>query len=225
MRALEVAIAMTGVSNSSSVVAAFNRIGASPRLAPDAESLARADFAVLPGVGAFGAAARALRERGMDEALRWRYAKGLPTLGICLGMQLFFEASEESPGVSGLGLLPGVVRRFRSAVRLPQLGWNRVGKGGPLLAEGWAYFANSFRVTEAPPACDVSRADYGESLIAALERGQGGGLLLCQYHPELSGPFGLSLLERWLAAGISGGPEAGKARRPDAGTIMAEARS
>jgi imidazole glycerol phosphate synthase glutamine amidotransferase subunit len=198
MEAPEVAIIRTGVSNAASVMAALRRAGARPFLSDEAERVAAAPFAVLPGVGAFGPAAKALRERGLDEALRWRFSRGLPLLGICLGMQLCFEASEESPGVPGLSLFPGCVGRFRGAESLPQLGWNRVGAGSFLLGAGWAYFANSYRLDEAPAGFGASWSSHGEPFVAALESPGPGSLLLCQYHPELSGAFGLSLLGRWL---------------------------
>jgi glutamine amidotransferase len=223
-----VAVAATGVANLASMLAALARAGADAAATKDADELAEAEFAVLPGVGAFGAAAAALRSGGMDLAFEERYRRGSPSLGACLGMQLFFEGSEESPGSAGLGILPGVARRFGSGLPLPQLGWNRVfaqraaqgeksaetglacasgtevapPPARPAIREGWAYFANSYRVAEAPPGCAAWLADYGESFLAALEAGGEGvlrpALLLCQFHPELSGRWGLGLLARWL---------------------------
>ena len=129
-------------------------------------------------------------------------------MGVCAGMQIFFEASEESPGVEGLALVPGAFGRFPSSLPVPQLGWNKVAPGDEcpkiyqaLVRPGWAYFANSYRLIEAPPGFDASGAEYGEAFVAAAERP---GLLLCQFHPELSGPWGLALLKRWLAAGAAG---------------------
>jgi imidazole glycerol-phosphate synthase subunit HisH len=192
-----VAFAATGVANLASIMAAFRRASAEPYLAPDAESLAAASFAVVPGVGSFGSAMSALRASGMDEALKDRAARGAPTLGICAGMQVFFEASEESPGVAGLCLAGGELRRFPSGVPVPQLGWNRVraGRAGGLVKDGWAYFANSYRLSAAPEGFSGSWAEYGEPFLAASERPS---LLLCQFHPELSGPWGQALIEAWL---------------------------
>jgi glutamine amidotransferase len=195
--ATRVAFAATGVANLASIMAAFRRAGTEPYLAAGPDDLAGAAFAVVPGVGSFGSAVTALRNAGMDGAIRDRVTRGAPTLGVCAGMQIFFEESEESPGDAGLALVPGAFRRFPSSLPVPQLGWNRVYARGAVV-DGWAYFANSYRLTEAPPDFLASRADYGESFIAAAERP---GLLLCQFHPELSGSWGLALLGRWLAAG------------------------
>ena len=198
-----VAFAATGVANLASIMAAFRRAGALPFLASGPEELELADFAVVPGVGAFGSAMSALAGSGMDVAIRNRITRRAPTLGVCAGMQLFFEGSEESPGARGMGILPGVFRRFPSTLPVPQLGWNMVRPAGGatsaspnLIRRGWAYFANSYRLTEAPEGCAASWAEYGEDFIAALERP---GLLLCQFHPELSGPWGLELIGSWLA--------------------------
>ena len=192
-----------------------------------------ADFAVLPGVGAFGSAMSALAAAGMDKAIHDRVAQGKPTLGVCAGMQLFFEGSDESPGVTGMGIVPGVFRRFPVDLPVPQLGWNRIFGRSPkinelrsslngglkinelrssrndgphgspgIVREGWAYFANSYRLAEAPEGYAVSWSEYGDAFVAALEgpgsTGGGPGLLLCQFHPELSGPWVLALIGAWM---------------------------
>jgi imidazole glycerol-phosphate synthase subunit HisH len=220
--ATRVAFAATGVANLASIMAALRRAGAAPYLAADPSGLAGAAFAVVPGVGSFGSAMAALKESGMDEAIKDRIARGAPTMGVCAGMQVFFDSSEESPGVAGLGIVKGAFKRFPSSLPVPQLGWNRVvPQGGTtdelrssgdepdkmprLVRRGWAYFANSYRLTEAPPGFAASLAEYGEDFLAAAERP---GLLLCQFHPELSGPWGLGLIGRWLAEGASMGGSA-----------------
>lgn len=205
--AAKVALAATGVANLASIMAAFRRAGAEPYIAPGPDELAAAAFAVLPGVGSFGSAMSALAAAGMDEAFRDRVKRGAPTMGVCAGMQLFFEGSDESPGVAGMGIVPGVFRRFPAELPVPQLGWNRVfaqGASPRLVRQGWAYFANSYRLSEAPEGFSMSLSEYGESFVAALERPS---LLLCQFHPELSGPWGLELIEAWLgpAAAPAGG--------------------
>ena len=222
-----VAFAATGVANLASIMAAFRRAGARPFLAANPDELAAATFAVLPGVGAFGSAMSALVAAGMDKAIHERVGCGKPTLGVCAGMQLFFEGSDESPGVPGMGIVPGLFRRFPADLPVPQLGWNRVfGRspktdelrsslnGGPhgsagIVREGWAYFANSYRLAEAPEGYAVSWSEYGEDFVAALEgprpAGGGPGLLLCQFHPELSGPWGLALIGAWM--GYSTAPQ------------------
>jgi imidazole glycerol phosphate synthase glutamine amidotransferase subunit len=206
-----VAVAATGVANLASVLAAFARAGAVATPTADPGALADAELAVLPGVGAFGAAMAALRSRGLDRAFAERWRRGAPSLGICLGMQLFFEGSEESPEAEGLGILGGVARRFRRGLPLPQLGWNYVfARCAKTLAlrEGWAYFANSYRIEAAPEGAASLSAEYGETFVAALEAGPATdgrpALLLCQFHPELSGRWGGELLARWLRPGEGG---------------------
>jgi cyclase len=199
----EVAIAATGAANLASVLAGFARAGAEARLVAAPKEILDAEFAVLPGVGAFGPAMAKLAAGGFDRAFVERVRSGRPTLGICLGMQLFCASSEEAPGVAGLGIVGAGVRRFDDGLALPQLGWNRLtceSDGPSCLSPGWAYFANSFRLAEVPPGFRAWKARYGEDFVAALEGlGPGReGLLLCQFHPELSGPWGLRLLRRWL---------------------------
>lgn len=200
-----IAVARTGVANLASVRAAFARLGRVTAPASDPVAFARAPLAVLPGVGAFGPAMDALRASELDLAVRERVEAGRPTLAICLGFQLLLEGSEEAPGVPGLGLVPGVARRFGAGVPIPQLGWNRVvpdaGGGVGLVEEGWACFANSYRLGSGEAALAraagwrPASAEYGGAFVAALERGPS---LACQFHPELSGAWGAALLRRWL---------------------------
>jgi imidazole glycerol phosphate synthase glutamine amidotransferase subunit len=153
---------------------------------------------VLPGVGAFGAGMTALRSRGLDTAIRDVASRGSPILGICLGMQMLCEASEETPGVAGLGVVPGICRRLPADVRVPHLGWNSVTPGpeARLLTRGVAAFANSYALREGPAGWATAWTTHGVPFIAALERGP---MLACQFHPELSGAYGAALLERWLS--------------------------
>lgn len=211
------AIADTGVANLASVLAAFVRLGLEPRVSADPDFLATADLAVLPGVGSFGPAAARLAASGLGAALAARFREARPTLAICLGMQLLFEESEEGPGVGGLGILPGRVGRLSPGpggplgLPLPQLGWNRIEGAqddGFLVRPGWAYFANSYRVAECPPGFGARYANYGEAFCASLESLPGparprGALLLCQFHPELSGAWGLGLLASWARLSAS----------------------
>jgi imidazole glycerol phosphate synthase glutamine amidotransferase subunit len=137
-----------------------------------------------------------LRAAGLEGAIAERARSGAPVLAMCVGLQVLFEASDESPGSEGLGVLSGRVGRFPSDVRVPQFGWNRIEPepGCRYLEAGHAYFANSFRVLAAP-GCKIASALHGESFVAAIERGP---LLACQFHPELSGAFGHRLIARWL---------------------------
>lgn len=198
---MNVLVVRTGTANLASVLAGLTRAGGRPTLTDDPDAVRRADRVMLPGVGAFGAAMAELSARGLDAALRERITAGRPTMGICLGMQLFAEESEETPGVRGLGVVPGVVRRFQDmAVRIPQLGWNEVNPqtGCRLLEAGYAYFANSYRLARIPDGWQGALTTHGESFVAAFERGP---VLACQFHPELSGTWGRALLSRWLDAG------------------------
>jgi glutamine amidotransferase len=194
----EVVVVPTGTANLASVRAALVRLGARPRLAADAAMIEDASHVVLPGVGSFGATMAGLREAGLDAALAARVGAGRATLAMCVGLQVLFEASDESPNASGLAALPGRVGRFPEAVRAPQFGWNLVDPepGCRLLEPGYAYFANSYRVQDAP-GCRVATADHGGRFVAALEQGR---VLACQFHPELSGAYGQALIARWLEA-------------------------
>lgn len=193
----EVVILRTGSANLASVSAAFTRLGARPRVTQDADLAREAPLLVLPGVGAFGAAMSELQRCGLDRVIRERVTADRPLLAICLGLQLLCESSEESPGVRGLGLVPGAVTRLASEVRVPQMGWNRVEptSDAALLRSDWMYFANSFRLERIPEGWAGTVTRYGGSFASALERGP---ILACQFHPELSGAAGLALLTRWL---------------------------
>lgn len=201
------AVVATGVANVASVLAAWRRLGVPAHLTQDPEEVLETTHLQLPGVGSFGSAMAALRRNGLDEALGLRIAKGRPTLAICVGLQVLAEASEESPGVQGLGVLPGVVRRFPDTVRVPQFGWNAVrvpgleGPGGAPLEPGYAYFANSYRLIEAPEGWRRAEADHGGPFVAALWRG---AILATQFHPELSGSWGLALMARFAALPANG---------------------
>ncbi len=152
---------------------------------------------VLPGVGSFASGIAALRAIGADDAIRERIENSKPTLAICLGLQLLFESSDESPGERGLGVVAGAVGRFPIGTTSPQFGWNHVRAvaGCRLIENGWAYFANSYRVASAPEGWSVAIADHGGPFVAAIERA---GVLACQFHPELSGAWGARIIERWL---------------------------
>jgi imidazole glycerol-phosphate synthase subunit HisH len=192
----EVVVLPTGTANLASVLAAFARLGAPTRIASDAGMVETAARVVLPGVGTFGAAMAGLREARLDHAIAARVRAGKPTLAMCVGLQVLFEESEESPGHPGLSTIEGRVGAFLEGVRVPQFGWNRVEPeaGCRYLVPGHAYFANSYRVTAAP-GCRIATAEHGGRFVAALERNH---VLACQFHPELSGAYGHQLIGRWL---------------------------
>ena len=194
----EVVVIPTGTANLASVLAALARLGATTRLAAQAAMIEAAEHVVLPGVGTFGATMAGLREAGLADAIALRVQTGAPTLAMCVGLQVLFEESDESPGTKGLCSIRGRVGSFPETVRVPQFGWNRIEpeRDCRLLAPGHAYFANSYRVLEAP-GCRVAYAEHGGRFVAALERA---GVLACQFHPELSGAYGHELIGRWLDA-------------------------
>ena len=195
----EVVIVSTGAANIASVRAWLGRAGVASRVTSAAADVDRAGALVLPGVGAFGAAMTRLDAQGLAAPLHERVRVGRPTLCICLGMQLLFDGSEESPGVAGLGVIGGVVRRLPAPVRTPQMGWNRVES-----TEGsnYAYFAHSYGVTSAPDGWDAAYATVGTGgagplrVVASISRG---AVVACQFHPELSSAYGVGVLSRWLA--------------------------
>jgi imidazole glycerol phosphate synthase glutamine amidotransferase subunit len=175
-----------GAGNTRSVVVAFERLGTDVAVSEVPDEIASADLAVLPGVGSAGTAMAGLAARGLDRALRERVAAGGPTLGICLGLQLALEESEEDGGVPGLALLPGRARRLREG-RVPRIGW------APVDPLGHAYyFAHSY-AAETPAATARS-----EGIVAEARSGSFVGV---QFHPEKSGAAGARYLERCLSRG------------------------
>lgn len=192
----ELVIVPTGTANLASVVAAFRRLGGEPAVTADPARIRLARHVMLPGVGTLGASMQALVEAGADEALRQRISENRPTMAICVGHQILFETSDESPDARGLGVVSGHVGSFPDGVRVPQFGWNEV-EAGPdrgLVESGYAYFANSFRAVAAP-GWQVATAEHGGLYVAAMQRGN---VIGCQFHPELSGDYGAALLSRWL---------------------------
>jgi imidazole glycerol phosphate synthase glutamine amidotransferase subunit len=181
---MKVAVCDYGAGNVRSVLAAFARLGAGVCVAETPEEVAAADLAVLPGVGSAASAMTVLRERGLDEALRERVAAGKATLGICLGLQLALEETDEDGGVTGLGLLPGRAVRLRGG-RVPRIGWAQVEPGG----ESY-YFAHSY-AAETPAATASSEGIVAEARADAF--------VGVQFHPEKSGAAGARFLEQCLS--------------------------
>ena len=190
-----------GAGNLRSVEKALTHIGCSCRVVESGRELLEADRAVLPGVGAFGEAMNGLESRGLVQAIREFAASGRPLLGVCLGLQVLFESSEESPGVKGIGLLKGRVVRLpeESGLKIPHVGWNSltVDRPGWLLEglepEPYVYFVHSYYL-QAGEDVVSARAEYGADIHAAVERGN---LAACQFHPEKSGETGLRILRNF----------------------------
>ena len=189
-----------GVGNLFSLRSSFAAIGAEAFVSGDANALAKADRLILPGVGAFGDAARKLRESGLDAFVKEQAASGKSLMGICLGMQLLFEKSYEYGEHDGLGLLKGQVvgmnGRLPEGLKIPHMGWNALKLTGQarLLEEGsFVYFVHSFYAEN----CEDSLAavtDYGIPITAAVEQGN---IFGCQFHPEKSGNVGLEILRKF----------------------------
>ena len=193
-----IAVLDYGIGNLRSAQKSLERMGADARLTADTGLIAEASGVVLPGVGAFGPCMAALRDTGLDEQARAAAADGRPFLGICIGLQLLFEGSEEAPGTAGLGILPGTVRLLPGNVKRPQMQWNRleVQIPSPML-EGldgtWVYFVHSYA---APMADNVAAVcDYGGPVAAVVADAN---VWATQFHPEKSARPGLRLLENFV---------------------------
>jgi len=202
-----IAVADYGASNVGSVLRAFKAVGADAVLTGDPEVVARADRVVVPGVGHFGAAMRALTDSGLADAVCARARGGVPTLGICLGLQLFLEDSEEAPGTPGLGLLEGRVVRFRTSLPVPHVGWAQVvltksGRGQTLLGaaferpESFFYHVHSYHPDGVAAGTALAEADYGAPFATIVGCANVIGV---QFHPEKSQGAGLALLRAFAS--------------------------
>ena len=194
-----IAVLDYGIGNLHSAQKALQRVGADARLTADPALIRDASGVVLPGVGNFGRCMEALEEAGLDELAIERAASGTPFLGVCIGMQMLYEGSEESPTVPGLGVLPGMVRRLPDGVKRPQMQWNVVvpRRSSALLAglpePIWAYFVHSYAAESDEHA--VAVCDYGGPVVAAVEHD---ALWATQFHPEKSGVNGLRILDNFV---------------------------
>lgn len=198
-----IAVIDYGAGNLKSVKNALDHLGAANMRASTAKEILLADAVILPGVGEFGTAMAELERRGIKEAVIEAAGSGRPLLGICLGMQLLFEAGEESPGAKGLGILPGRVPRFPAemGLKIPHMGWNSVMpiKESRLLdglpKGSYMYFVHSFYVKAAERADVSAISEYSLIFDAAVERGN---IFGCQFHPEKSGAAGLVILKNFI---------------------------
>ena len=193
-----IAVLDYGIGNLRSAEKSLQHVGADARLVTDPDEAADADAVVLPGVGSFGRCMEALAASRLDRVVVEAAAAGTPVLAICVGMQLLYEGSEESPGVAGLGVFPGVIRLLPGEVKRPQMQWNRlcwdpaapvhplVGGLGP---DPWVYFLHSYGAVPGPEM--VAWCDYPGPVPAVVARD---GVWATQFHPEKSGAVGLALL-------------------------------
>lgn len=195
-----IAIVDYGMGNLGSVYKALTAMGAQANITDDKSEIGTADALILPGVGAFGEAVANLDRRGLRDVVVEFFHSGRPFLGICLGLQLLFAESEECPGVKGLGVLPGKVKRFSHDLKIPHMGWNQVQLSDPCspwLADvssgDYFYFVHSFYV-ETEDKYVAARSQYGHSFVAAV---WGENMFACQFHPEKSQEKGLSIVRRF----------------------------
>ncbi len=191
-----VAIVDSGVANLASVQQAFNALAIDSFIAGDPEQLTTATHVVLPGVGAFANVER-LHSRGFSEVLHTWHNHSRPLLAICLGMQMLCDESDEDTGVRGLGIVTGRCRRLPQTENVPHLGWNQVtaSRDPQYVQSGMAAFANSFALFEVPAGWQAAWTTHGTPFVAALEQDR---TVACQFHPELSGLYGVELIKRWL---------------------------
>jgi imidazole glycerol phosphate synthase glutamine amidotransferase subunit len=201
---MKIALVEYGAGNLPSVERALARLGAETFRAPAPEMLGDADVIILPGVGHFGALMRQLGERKMIEPLRERISRGVPFLGICLGLQALFTASDEAPDDRGIGIFPGRVAALPPTAKLPHMGWNQLERRQTArLLEGvpddaYFYFANSFAALPGATGrghAEAALCDHGGRFVAVVENGNICGV---QFHPEKSGQAGARLLENFL---------------------------
>jgi imidazole glycerol-phosphate synthase subunit HisH len=215
--AARIAVVDYGVGNRRSVVKALEHVGAVVSLTGDADRIASADGVVVPGVGAFGAAMASLREAGLDQTIIAVAARGLPVLGICLGMQLLFERSYELGETAGLGLIAGEVTRLQvgtSGLRVPHIGWNdvRFERPSPLLdglpEPGAAFYhVHSYAARPVDHGAVIATTEYGERFATIVGSGN---VLGTQFHPEKSSTHGLELLRAFARLSSSGNHESAR---------------
>ena len=212
-----VAVIDYGAGNIRSVENAMKLLGQETVLTSDRETILSADHVILPGVGAFGDAMQRLKAGGMDEVIRKVCGQGTPFLGICLGLQLLFESSEESPGAEGLGILPGRILRIPerdaegNSVKVPEIGWNDLTypNAGRLFRDvpehSFVYFVHSYYLKAQDPSIVTASTQYSVSIDASVERGN---VFACQFHPEKSERVGMQILRNFLAVQSNTPPQA-----------------
>lgn len=197
-----IAIIDYGAGNLKSVQKALTYLGEDSVITGDAAEILAADKVILPGVGAFGDAMANLKRLGLDEVIQEVTEKQIPFLGICLGLQLLFESSEESPGVEGLGILKGKIVRIPDCegLKIPHIGWNSlILENHGRLFEGisgdpYVYFVHSYYLQAEEPEIVKASTEYSAHIHASVEKGN---VFACQFHPEKSGSVGLQILKKF----------------------------
>jgi len=190
-----------GAGNVRSVVNSLKRLGQQVRLVDAGDDILAADALVFPGVGSFASMMEVLQHKGYVEPLREYLAANRPFLGICLGLQVLFEGSEEAPGIPGLGLIPGMVQRFQVDLAVPHIGWNGINVVQPtrlfnnLDPDVKLYFVHSYHVSPTEPTTTLTTTDYGYPFVSSIQKGN---VIGTQFHPEKSGEAGLQVLRNFL---------------------------
>ncbi len=199
-----IAIIDYDAGNIKSVEKALQFLGEEAVITRDKEVILNADHVILPGVGAFGDAMQKLNSYGLVDVIREAAEKGTPFLGICLGLQLLFESSEESPGVEGLGILKGKVCRIPDGdgLKIPHIGWNSLKYPNPgrlyqgIPENSYVYFVHSYFLKAEEEAIVTASTEYGTLIHASVEKGN---VFACQFHPEKSSTVGLAILKNFVA--------------------------
>lgn len=196
-----IAIIDYGMGNLKSVEKAFNYLGCNTVVTGSPEKIRSAEKVVLPGVGAFAEAIKCIKETGLDEVINETIQKGKPFLGICLGLQLMFDYSEENNGAEGLGILRGKIKKIDTGIKIPHMGWNRldIKKESKLFKDlpenPYVYFVHSFHLVADDNDIIAATTYYGREIEVAVEKEN---LFLTQFHPEKSGEIGLKMLKNFL---------------------------
>lgn len=198
-----IAIIDYDAGNIKSVEKALQYLGQDGKITDDPQEILAADKVILPGVGAFGDAMGNLKRKGLDQVIYQVVEKKTPFLGICLGLQLLFERSEESPGVEGLGILPGEIVRIPAGegLKIPHIGWNslHLENNGRLFQgideQAYVYFVHSFYLKAKEEECVKASAEYGVHIHASVEKDN---VFACQFHPEKSSDVGLKILKNFV---------------------------
>ena len=195
---MKIAIIDYGMGNLHSAAKALEKVGAQVKVTSDPELVRQADKVILPGVGAFGDCMKNLNERGLAPVIHEVIAAGKPFLGICVGLQMLFEGSEEDPGVAGLGIFKGMVRKIAApGLKIPHMGWNNLEyRTSSSLFQGlppaaYVYFVHSYHAVPTDESCITAVTDYGGQVTAAVGRGL---VQAVQFHPEKSSAVGLKIL-------------------------------
>ncbi|MFT4304633.1 MAG: imidazole glycerol phosphate synthase subunit HisH [Candidatus Woesearchaeota archaeon] len=182
-----------GSGNIGSVKRAFEANGELVKIVKTKKEILKAKKIVLPGVGSFGFIMKKLREKNLEKPLKEKIKEGTPYLGICLGLQILFEESEESPGIKGLCIFKGKVKKFKKG-KIPQIGWNEIIPKNKILEKDFFYFVNSYYIKPKDEKNVASTTNYFQNFVSAIKYKN---ITAVQFHPEKSGKTGLKLLKRW----------------------------